>query len=105
MISRIFETIKLIGNKEDSLLPLAQEKMVHYVFRHTFTIKKVDNQFVIEGREMNKLAYQYDLDNPQALAYFQEKLKGWGVEKALKKNGAQEGDIVRIGEKEFYFFP
>lgn len=105
LISRIFETIKLIGNKEDSLLPLAQEKMVHYDFRHTFTIKKVDNQFVIEGREMNKLAYQYDLNNPQALAYFQEKLKGWGVEKALKKKGAQEGDIVRIGEKEFYFFP
>ena len=104
LISRIFETIKLTENKEDSLLLPAQEKMVHYDFRHTFTIKKVGKQFVIEGREINKLAYQYDLDNPQALEYFQEKLKRWGVEKALKKKGAQEGDIVRIGEKEFYFF-
>ncbi|MGD9552465.1 MAG: Obg family GTPase CgtA, partial [Candidatus Caldatribacteriota bacterium] len=42
--------------------------------------------------------------NPQALKYFQEKLKKLGVEKALRKKGISEGDIVRIGKKDFYFF-
>ncbi|HPK86567.1 MAG TPA: Obg family GTPase CgtA, partial [Atribacterota bacterium] len=105
LIYQIFRTLKLAEKKEEYLAVPAHNKLTHYAYRQAFTIKKEGGQFVIDGKEINKLAYQYDLDNPQALRYFQEKLKRWGVEKALKKMGAQEGDMVRIGEKEFYFFP
>lgn len=105
LIFQIFETIILTEKKEE-LLPLSSpEKISCHDYQHTFSIKKEGEQFIIEGKEINNLVYQYDLDNPQALEYFQRKLKVWGVEKALKKKGAQEGDIVIIGEKEFYFFP
>lgn len=105
LIYQIFRTLKLAEKKEEYLAVPVHNKLTHYAYRQAFTIQKKAGQFVIDGKEINKLAYQYDLDNPQALRYFQEKLKRWGVEKALKKMGAQEGDMVRIGEKEFYFFP
>ena len=105
LIFQIFETIRLT-EKGEALLPKpSQEKVSHYGYHHSFSIRKDGEQFVIEGKEINKLVYQYDLDNPQALKYLQGKLQAWGVEKALKKKGAREGDMVRIGEKEFYFSP
>jgi len=80
------------------------KKITHYQFKPDFIIKKEGNRFIMEGEKITKLVYQYDLDNPQALKYFQEKLKKLGVEKALRKKGISEGDIVRIGKKDFYFF-
>ena len=81
-----------------------EDKIAYYVYKPPFIIKKEGEVFKIEGKKIEKLAYQYDLENPQALKYFQEKIKALGVEKALIKKGVQEGDIVRIGKKEFYFF-
>ncbi len=108
LIFQIFKTIELTEKNERSVpaqsMPLQGDK-VHYEYKPSFTIKKKGEQFIIEGEKVEKLAYQYDLDNTQALKYFQNKLRGLKIEKALRKKGAKEGDIVRIGEKEFYFFP
>lgn len=81
-----------------------QNTVAGYEYKPPFVIKKEEDYFVVEGEKIEKLVYQFDLDNPQALRYFQNKIKNMGLEKALKKEGVQEGDLVKIGEKEFYFF-
>jgi GTP-binding protein len=39
-----------------------------------------------------------DLTNLQALDYVRDRLKRLGVDKALARAGAREGDTVRIGD-------
>ena len=41
-----------------------------------------------------------DLTNEEAIAYVQNRLRRMGVERALARAGAREGDVVRIGEVE-----
>ncbi|MDD3655392.1 MAG: GTPase ObgE [Atribacterota bacterium] len=104
LIYQIFKNINLVEKKELTPVFHPQNKIAHYRYKPAFIIRREGKQFVIEGEKISKLVYQYDLANPQALKYLQEKLKGLGIEKVLKQKGARDGDIVRIGEKEFYFF-
>lgn len=104
LVSYIFDTINSIKKEEKPSYLTSQRGVYHYEYKPKYVIKKEENKFVIESVYINKLVNQYDLDNPQALKYFQEKIKSLGLEKALRKKGAKEGDMVRIGSKEFYFY-
>ncbi len=104
LIFQIFQTIKLAERNEISSVLPSGDKITRYQYEPPFIIRKEGKKFVIEGERVVRLVRQFDLDNPQALKYFQEKIKSSGVEKALRKKGIQEGDIVRIDNKEFYFF-
>jgi len=42
-----------------------------------------------------------DLTNPQALDYVHDRLRRLGVDRALARAGAREGDTVRIGDLSF----
>ena len=44
-----------------------------------------------------------DLTDPDALAHVQRRLRRLGVDKALTRAGAREGDAVRIGDLTFDF--
>ena len=44
-----------------------------------------------------------DLDNDEALARLQRRLRVAGVDDALRAAGCNDGDTVRIGEAEFVF--
>ncbi|MGH2784180.1 MAG: GTPase ObgE [Actinomycetota bacterium] len=52
-----------------------------------------------------RLIARYDLNNPDAVRYVQERLVSLGVEDALERAGAREGDEVLIGEQAFDFTP
>ena len=80
------------------------EEIPHYRYEPDFTVLQEGGLFVVKGEKVDKLAYQFDLNNPQALSYFQKKIKDMGVEKALRKEGARDGDQVKIGKKVFYFY-
>ena len=41
-----------------------------------------------------------DLTNVEAMEYVQDRLRKMGVERALARAGAREGDVVRIGPVE-----
>lgn len=104
LIFQILQTIKLAERKEITSVLTSGDKTTYHHYEPPFVIRKEEEKFVIEGERLVRLVRQFDLDNPQALKYFQEKIKSLGVEKALRKKGIQEGDIVRIDDKEFYFF-
>ena len=44
-----------------------------------------------------------DLTNDEALAYVQERFRKMGVERALARAGARDGDVVRIGDIELEY--
>ncbi len=104
LIYHVFKIISSVDKEEVPSPIFSRNKVIHYEYKPRFIIKKEKGLFIIESEIINKLVNQYDFDNPQALKYFQEKLKSLGIEKALKKNGAQEGDKVKIGTREFYFY-
>jgi GTP-binding protein len=46
-----------------------------------------------------------DLDNPQAVAYLQRRMRRAGVDDLLAEAGASPGDEVLVGDAAFEFTP
>jgi len=90
--------------EEQSSQQQEKEEISYYKYEPDFTVKKQGGLFIVEGSKIVKLVNQFDLENPQALEYFQKKFKSSGVEKVLLKEGITDGDKVKIGEKTFYFY-
>ena len=48
---------------------------------------------------------RHDLENQEALAYIEERLKAMGVLKKLESQGFEPGNEVEIGEVAFALYP
>jgi GTP-binding protein len=59
--------------------------------------------FVVEGREAARAVAVSDLTNLDALEHVHRRLKRIGVDRALSRAGARDGDAVRIGELSFTY--
>ncbi|GLY01475.1 MULTISPECIES: GTPase ObgE [Actinoplanes] len=71
-----------------------------------FTLEQdEDGVFVIRGPKVERWVRQTNFDNEEAVGYLADRLDRLGVETALAKKGAQPGDPVRIGEREFDWQP
>ncbi len=64
-----------------------------------------DGSLVVTGRQAERAVAISDLTDAGALAYVQGRLKRLGVDRALTRAGAKEGDRVRIGRFEFDWEP
>lgn len=64
-----------------------------------------DGALVVRGRQAERAVALSDLTNAGALAYAQGRLRRLGVNRALSRAGAREGDRVRIGHFEFDWEP
>jgi len=62
-----------------------------------------DGGWRVHGRAAERVVAMADLTNPEALAYVQERFRRMGVERALQRAGAREGDAVRIGGVELEY--
>ena len=59
----------------------------------------------MRGRGIELLVGRHDTENPEALAYLEQRLKEIGVIAALRARGFEAGDEVRIGEEAFELHP
>ena len=59
--------------------------------------------FRVEGPQVERMVVQTDWQNEEAIAFLQHRLKRLGVEKALEKAGAVDGDEIRIVGRAFEF--
>ncbi len=57
----------------------------------------------IAGREAERAVAVSDINDPDALAYVQRRLQRIGVERALARAGARDGDVIRIGDTELEY--
>ena len=68
-------------------------------------VRRENGAYRVVSSRAEQLIARYDLTNPDAVRYVQERLVSLGVEDALARAGAREGDEVRIGEQAFDFTP
>jgi GTP-binding protein len=62
-----------------------------------------DGGWRVHGRAAERVVAVADLTNHEALAYVQERFRRMGVERALQRAGAREGDLVRVGAVELEY--
>ena len=75
---------------------------MHRPAAESFRIERDDRgAFVVVGREAERAVALNDLTNPEALGVAQDRLKRLGVDRALARAGAKQGDQVRIGRLTF----
>jgi GTPase len=55
------------------------------------------HSFAITGWGIERLVGRFDVDNADALAYLHERLQRIGVMRALRDEGFQAGDELRVG--------
>jgi GTP-binding protein len=62
-----------------------------------------DGAWRVHGRAAERVVAMADLTNPEAIAYVHERFRRMGVERALARAGAHDGDVVRIGAIELEY--
>jgi GTP-binding protein len=81
--------------------PASEELAEHRVFRpaarRAYRVVKVgDGAYRVTGEGIERLIARYDLENDDALAYLERRLRGIGVIRALQEEGFEAGDEVEI---------
>jgi len=84
--------------------PAPEPFVVHHPRPEGLIIERSDGGgFVVHGRAAERAVALSDLTNLEALAYVQERLAKLGVDKALARAGASDGDDVEIGRFSFTY--
>jgi len=81
--------------EEDKFIP--EEK------KFTYTIRREDNVFIVEGSFVDRLLLSVNVNDPDGLRYFHTVLRNKGVMDELIKHGIEDGDTVRLNDFEFDF--
>ena len=66
-----------------------------------FEVEKIDNEYFVKNKKLERLVAMTDLENEEALDYLTDRLNKMGVADRLKKMGVEEGSTVIIGEFPF----
>ena len=81
----------------------------HAVYRPSgggFDVERTsESSFRIVGQSIERLVERHDLENADALAYIEDRLKSMGVVKQLESQGFEPGDEVEIGDVAFALYP
>ncbi|HBQ43449.1 MAG TPA: GTPase ObgE, partial [Lactobacillus acetotolerans] len=72
--------------------------------KNEFTVEKVgEHEFVVKGESLERLVEMTNLDHHDGVVRLARKLMHLGVDEALRKKGAVDGDDVAIGDFNFEF--
>ncbi len=78
--------------------PVPETYIVHRPEPEGVQIARADDgAYVVLGRPATRAVAVNDLTNPQALEYVRHRLSRLGVDRALARAGARQGDLVRVG--------
>ena len=95
LLNRVSEVLKTLPKEE---LVEAEERVVYTLEddKDEWIIRKDGEMFIIEGKAINRLMGRINIDDNESMYYFQKNLKTMGIENELKKQGIQEGDLVKV---------
>jgi len=68
-----------------------------------FEVRREDEYFVVEGKKVEEIVLQTDLENPLAVEEVRFKLKKLGVIRELEKAGIKKRDKVKVAGKVFRY--
>jgi GTPase len=91
-------------------VPEVEQLAEHQVFRPAakrgFRVERLDeSRFRVVGEGIDRLVLRYDVENEEAMAYLERRLKSIGVVRALEEAGFEPGDDVEIGGIAFELDP
>ena len=94
----------------DEGLPPEEDLAEHRVFRpaagRSYRVERVgERSYRVSGAGIERLVARYDLDNEDALAHLERRLRGIGVIRALEAEGFEPGDDVEIAGVAFELDP
>jgi GTP-binding protein len=100
LLEKVFEELKTAPKAEPvEVSPLPDRRSL------SFQIRKQGDIYRVEGPKVELQLAMTDLEEDEALHFFQRRLEGWGVQKALVEAGAKPGDPIVISEMMFDFTP
>ena len=100
LLHRIADAVELADREMMS----GEGFVLHRPLGPAFSIRRVDDTWVVEGRDAERAVALNDLTVPEAAGLAARRLARLGVDGALRRAGAQEGDEVRIGDHLFEFW-
>ncbi|MEA2441319.1 MAG: GTPase [Thermoleophilaceae bacterium] len=68
-------------------------------------VRTGDGVFHVGGQRIERLLQRHDIDNPESLAYIEERLRSYGVIRRLEAAGFEPGDDVEIAGTVFELDP
>jgi GTPase len=85
---------------------LAEHRTFRPAAPRAYTVRRVqDGTFAVDGAGIERLVARYDLDNEEAMAHLERRLRGIGVLRALEAKGFAAGDEVQIAGVAFDLDP
>ena len=82
----------------------SEQTIIHRPLSESVEIEQVgDGEFVVHGRSALRAVRLSDLTDLEALQHAQNRLDSLGVNTALRRAGATEGDLVHIGDMSFSY--
>lgn len=107
------EEVGALDGGEDAparILEHSEELAAHRVFRpvtaRAYDVQRTgERSFRVIGSGVERLLARYDLENEEALAHLERRLRGIGVIGALEAAGFEPGDEVQVGDVVFELDP
>jgi GTP-binding protein len=99
------------GPEPDAAIPAGEEELAeHRVFRpgadRAYTVERIGaGSYRVSGRGIERLVARYDLENEEAMAHLERRLRGIGVIEALEAAGFEPGNDVEIAGIAFELDP
>jgi GTP-binding protein len=102
LLDELIQVLKVIP---DELIHFEPKEAVSLADNSVTEIVKDHEAYVIKNAALERRIERYDLNNDDSLRSFGRLLKRWKIEAALATAGVKEGDLVKIGDYEFTYYP
>ena len=89
--------------KGDDASSAAGSRVVHKIVPDGISLERESDGWRIIGRDAERAVALTDLSLPDAMAYALDKLNKLGADRILRREGARDGDTVRVGDAEFVY--
>ncbi len=95
----------LVDYPEDIVFVDDFEEYIEEVDVHEpFVIEEIEGGFSVEGKGLEKMLANTNLEVEKGYAFFQKYLRDRGIIEALEEKGIGEGDTVRLYDLEFEYY-
>lgn len=98
------DTMRRLASLVDGAREAEPERLGYVLHRpepHGFSVKREGGEWLVSGRDVERVVAMADLTNSETLAYVRTRMRAIGVDDALKEAGVTAGDDIRIGEVVF----
>ena len=89
--------------KRDDASSAAGSRVIHKIVPDGISLERESDGWRIIGRDAERAVALTDLSQPDAMAYALDKLNKLGADRILRREGARDGDTVRVGDAEFVY--